>query len=70
VRRLGLIHRGAEGTGDARFVRKMPGERPQVADGEATLCGIFLETDDRSGLARVVEPVRIGGRLMPHLPPH
>jgi metallophosphoesterase (TIGR00282 family) len=53
-----------------RFVRKMPGERPQVADGEATLCGIFLETDDRSGLARVVEPVRIGGRLVSHLPPH
>jgi metallophosphoesterase (TIGR00282 family) len=51
-----------------RFVTKMPGERPQVADGEATLCGILLETDDRSGLARAVEPVRIGGRLAPHLP--
>jgi metallophosphoesterase (TIGR00282 family) len=53
-----------------RFVRKMPGERPQVAEGEATLCGIFLETDDRSGLARAIEPVRIGGRLVPHLPRH
>jgi metallophosphoesterase (TIGR00282 family) len=51
-----------------RFVTKMPGERPQVAEGEATLCGILLETDDRSGLARAVEPVRIGGRLVPHLP--
>jgi 2',3'-cyclic-nucleotide 2'-phosphodiesterase len=51
-----------------RFVTKMPGERPQVADGEGTLCGIFLETDDRSGLARALEPVRIGGRLAPHLP--
>lgn len=51
-----------------RFVSKMPGERPQVADGEATLCGIFLETDDRSGLALAVEPVRIGGRLASHLP--
>jgi hypothetical protein len=51
-----------------RFVRKIPGERPQVADGEATLCGILLETDDRSGLARRVEAVRIGGRLAPHLP--
>lgn len=51
-----------------RFVTKMPGERPQVAEGEATLCGILLETDDASGLARVVEPVRIGGRLAPHLP--
>jgi len=51
-----------------RFRTKMPGERPQVADGEATLCGIFLETDDDTGLARTVEPIRIGGRLRPHLP--
>ncbi len=51
-----------------RFVTKMPGERPQVAEGEGTLCGILLETDDRSGLARRVEPVQIGGRLAPQLP--
>jgi 2',3'-cyclic-nucleotide 2'-phosphodiesterase len=51
-----------------RFVTKMPGERPQVAEGEGTLCGILLETDDDSGLAQAVEPVRIGGRLQPHLP--
>jgi len=52
----------------SRFVTKMPGERPQPAEGEATLCGILLETDDRSGLARAVEPVRIGGRLATCLP--
>src|SRR5271166_1403230 len=51
-----------------RFVSKMPGDRPQPAEGEATLCGILLETDDSSGLARTVEPVRIGGRLTTHLP--
>jgi metallophosphoesterase (TIGR00282 family) len=51
-----------------RFVTKMPGERPQVAEGEGTLCGVLLETDDASGLARRVEPVRIGGRLAPYLP--
>lgn len=51
-----------------RFVTKMPGERPQVAEGEGSLCGILLTTDDASGLARRVEPVRIGGRLAPHLP--
>ncbi len=51
-----------------KFVTKMPGERPQVAEGEATLCGILLETDDYSGLAQAVEPVRLGGRLAPHLP--
>ena len=51
-----------------RFVTKMPGERPQPAEGEGTLCGILLETDDSSGLARMVEPVRIGGRLAAYLP--
>jgi metallophosphoesterase (TIGR00282 family) len=51
-----------------RFVTKMPGERAQVAEGEGTLCGILLETDDASGRACRVEPVRIGGRLIPHLP--
>jgi calcineurin-like phosphoesterase len=51
-----------------RFVSKMPGDRPQPAEGEATLCGILLETDDSSGLARTVEPVRIGGRLAACLP--
>jgi 2',3'-cyclic-nucleotide 2'-phosphodiesterase len=51
-----------------RFVTRMPGERPQVAEGEGTLCGILLETDDPSGLARRVEPVRLGGRLVPHRP--
>jgi 2',3'-cyclic-nucleotide 2'-phosphodiesterase len=51
-----------------RFVTKMPGERPQVAEGEGTLCGVLLATDDASGLATRVEPVRIGGRLFPNLP--
>jgi len=49
-------------------VTKMPGERPQPAEGEGTLCGILLATDDQTGLARAVEPVRIGGRLAERLP--
>ena len=52
----------------AKFVRKMPGERLQPADGEATVCGLFLDTDDATGLARRVAPVRIGGRLSPAMP--
>jgi len=51
-----------------RFVTKMPGEKPKVADGEATLCGVFVRVDDMTGLARHIEPVRAGGRLVPHLP--
>jgi metallophosphoesterase (TIGR00282 family) len=51
-----------------RFTRKMPGERLTPAEGEATLCGVFVETDDATGLARQVSPVRVGGRLMPAWP--
>jgi metallophosphoesterase (TIGR00282 family) len=51
----------------ARFVRKMPGERLAPADGPATICGAFIETNEK-GLAIRVEPVRIGGRLSPAMP--
>jgi 2',3'-cyclic-nucleotide 2'-phosphodiesterase len=34
-----------------RFVTKMPGEKPKVAEGEATLSGAFVTIDDASGLA-------------------
>ncbi|MGH7156427.1 MAG: TIGR00282 family metallophosphoesterase [Acetobacteraceae bacterium] len=51
-----------------RFWRKMPGERLQPAEGEATVCGLFVETDDSSGLARRIEPVRVGGRLSQAVP--
>jgi metallophosphoesterase (TIGR00282 family) len=51
-----------------RFWRRMPGERLGPAEGEATLCGVFVETDDATGLARRIEPVRLGGRLAPAMP--
>jgi 2',3'-cyclic-nucleotide 2'-phosphodiesterase len=51
-----------------RFVTRMPGQKPQVAEGEGTLCGVFVVTDDTTGLTRRIEPVRVGGRLAPHLP--
>ena len=50
-------------TAAARYWRKMPGERLAPAEGEATVCGLFVETDDVTGLALRVEPVRTGGRL-------
>jgi metallophosphoesterase (TIGR00282 family) len=55
-------------TAIARFIRKMPTERLTPADGEATLCAVFVETDDATGLARRVTPIRLGGRLTPALP--
>ena len=46
-----------------RFTRKLPTERLSAANGEGTLCAVFLETDDETGLARRVSPLRLGGRL-------
>jgi metallophosphoesterase (TIGR00282 family) len=51
-----------------RFWRKLPGERLAPAEGEATVCGVFVETDPATGLALRVEPVRMGGRLSPAMP--
>jgi len=51
-----------------RFTRKMPTDRLSPADGEATLCGTFVETDDKTGLATRIEPVRVGPRLHNHIP--
>ena len=48
-----------------RFVNKIPGGRFTPALGSATLCGVYVETDDSSGLAVSITPVRIGGHLMP-----
>jgi calcineurin-like phosphoesterase len=36
--------------------------------GTATLSGVAVETDDDTGLALRIAPVRIGGRLEPTLP--
>ncbi len=51
-----------------RFWRKMPGERLAPAEGPATICGVFVETDDATGLARRIAPLRQGGRLSPAMP--
>ena len=52
----------------ARFTRKLPTERLSVAGGEGTLCGVFVETDDKTGLAVQVAAIRIGGMLRANLP--
>jgi metallophosphoesterase (TIGR00282 family) len=51
-----------------RFVRKMPGERLTPAEGAGTLCAVYVELDDATGLARKIAPVRVGGVLLPSLP--
>ncbi len=47
----------------ARFITKMRKERLQPAKGEATMCAVFAETDEETGLATRIAPLRIGGRL-------
>ncbi|MDD9717060.1 TIGR00282 family metallophosphoesterase [Dinoroseobacter sp. PD6] len=48
-----------------RFVTGMPKGRFTPAMGAATLSGLYVETDDRTGKAVRVEMVRQGGRLAP-----
>ncbi|MFT6022838.1 MAG: metallophosphoesterase (TIGR00282 family) [Ascidiaceihabitans sp.] len=46
-----------------RFITGMPKDRFTPANGEATLSGVYIETDDRTGKATRIEMVRQGGRL-------
>ncbi|MEM1318574.1 MAG: TIGR00282 family metallophosphoesterase, partial [Pseudomonadota bacterium] len=46
-----------------RFLTKIPKGRMEPASGEATVCGVFVVTDDATGLATAIEPLRVGGRL-------
>ena len=51
-----------------RFVTGMSKGRFAPATGEATLCGVFVETDDATGRALRAAPLRVGGRLDAPLP--
>ena len=51
-----------------RFTTKISGGRYKPAEGPATVCGVFVETDPASGLAVRVEPIRVGGRLSQTVP--
>ena len=51
-----------------RFTSGIPSGRFEPAGGAATLSGVAVETDDATGLASRIAPVRIGGRLAPALP--
>jgi len=48
-----------------RFITGMPKERFTPAAGDATLSGLYVETDDTTGKATKVAMVRQGGRLSP-----
>jgi 2',3'-cyclic-nucleotide 2'-phosphodiesterase len=61
---IGMVKDGAT----LRFWRKMPGEKLGPAEGPATVCGVFVETNDTTGLATRIDPVRLGGRLAQTVP--
>ena len=51
-----------------RFTTRLSGGRYAPASNPTTVCGVYVETDDRTGLATRVEPIRVGGRLSPNIP--
>ena len=51
-----------------RFTKKVSAGRFKPAEGEATICGVFVETDDNTGLAIKISPIRLGGQLSETIP--
>ena len=48
-----------------RFTNPLSRPRLEPAKGSGTLCGALIETCDKSGLAKSIEPVRVGPNLSP-----
>jgi calcineurin-like phosphoesterase len=46
-----------------RFISKIRKNKMTPATGAATLCGTLVETDDKTGLAKSVEVIKVGGML-------
>ncbi|MDZ4762565.1 MAG: TIGR00282 family metallophosphoesterase [Alphaproteobacteria bacterium] len=51
-----------------RATTRLPTERKSPAEGQATVCGVMVLSDDQTGLALGIEPIRVGGRLAQTLP--
>jgi 2',3'-cyclic-nucleotide 2'-phosphodiesterase len=51
-----------------RFLTKIPRGRFEPSLGEATLCGLAVEIDDKTGLATRLKTLRLGGVLAPTEP--
>jgi len=47
-----------------RFLTGMSSGRFEPATGDSTICGVFVESDDATGLATRIAPLRIKGRLI------
>lgn len=54
---------------NARYIRKIPlTGKSQPASGEGTLCALYIETDEQTGLSKRACPVRLGPNLDPTWP--
>ena len=51
-----------------RFVTQMRGQRFRPAKGEASICGVFVDIEESTGLATRCCPMRIGGHLSQEIP--
>lgn len=51
-----------------RFTKKLRGDRFSPALGAGTLCGVYVESDGKTGLATRIEPIRMGARLIETFP--
>jgi hypothetical protein len=52
----------------SRFVRRINSGRLAPAQGEGTMCGVAIDVDDNTGLARDIGLIRVGGCLKPEMP--
>lgn len=46
-----------------RFLGRLPKPRLKPSEGSATVCGLVVDADPRTGLAISIDPIRLGGRL-------
>lgn len=53
----------------SRFVTGLRNEKFQPVKGDATVCGVLIDTNDQTGLAERIYMIRYGGRLQESLPP-
>lgn len=51
-----------------RLIEKTPGVRWESASGQGTLCGLLVETDDKTGLTKRLSPVRQGPNIEERIP--
>ena len=52
-----------------RFVTNRATEKYEPEKGDATVCGVMVDTNDATGLAEKIYMIRYGGRLQESLPP-